>query len=50
MDACGVTVPRDPEGEPCHRIEISPSFAVDIAELRARLQPGMTVSSDLWLH
>jgi len=50
LEQCGVTMPRDPAGEPCHRIEISPAFAVDVAELRARLKPGMAEAGDLWLH
>ncbi len=45
LEACGVSVPRGPDGEPAAPIEISPAFALDAEDLRARLaaRPPLTV-------
>jgi len=37
LDAAGVVVPRGPDGTPVMAIEIDPCFALDAAELKARL-------------
>ncbi len=36
LTSCGVEVPRDGKGRPCHAIEISPLFALDPTVLAAR--------------
>lgn len=49
LEACGVSVPRRPDGEPDATLEISPAFALDAEDLRAQLTarpavaPGATV-------
>ncbi|HMQ16372.1 MAG TPA: UDPGP type 1 family protein, partial [Phycisphaerae bacterium] len=40
FEHCNGTVPRDPAGEPAATIEISPRFALDQEDLRARLSAG----------
>jgi UDP-N-acetylglucosamine/UDP-N-acetylgalactosamine diphosphorylase len=37
LESCGVCVPRDVGGEPALALEISPAFALDVEDLRARL-------------
>jgi UDP-N-acetylglucosamine/UDP-N-acetylgalactosamine diphosphorylase len=38
LTSCGVAAPHGPDGEPAQPIEISPAFALDAEDLRARLQ------------
>ncbi len=38
LEACGVAVPRDPDGEPTAALEISPAFALDAEDLREQLK------------
>ena len=42
LEAAGVRVPRDPSGEPVD-IEIDPRFALDPAELAARVGPDLVI-------
>ncbi|MBM4142703.1 MAG: UDPGP type 1 family protein [Lentisphaerae bacterium] len=49
LEQCGVTVPRDAQGLPRHRIEIDPCFAPGPADLRGKVKPGMRVEGDLLL-
>jgi UDP-N-acetylglucosamine/UDP-N-acetylgalactosamine diphosphorylase len=47
LEACGVTVPHSPAGDPAMPLEISPRFALDADDLRERLhtlptQPTLT--------
>ncbi len=37
LESCGRPIPRDAEGEPMLRVEISPAFALDREDLRERL-------------
>jgi UDP-N-acetylglucosamine/UDP-N-acetylgalactosamine diphosphorylase len=49
LEDAGVPVPRKPDGSLAFRIEISPLFALDREELRARLRSGLQVDRDLYL-
>ena len=42
LEAAGVRVPRDADGQPRYDIEIDPRLALDADELRARLPAGLT--------
>jgi UDP-N-acetylglucosamine/UDP-N-acetylgalactosamine diphosphorylase len=44
LENCGVTVPRRPDGEPDAVIEISPTLALDAAELKDRLQAPTVIA------
>lgn len=37
LEKCGITVPRDKNGNPVYRIEISPLFALDLNSLKEKL-------------
>jgi hypothetical protein len=37
LEACGVTVPRQPNGKPVYLLEISPLYALGAEALKARL-------------
>jgi len=50
LAACNIGVPRDENGMPKANIEISPLFALDMEELRARIKPGVTVTGDICLE
>jgi UDP-N-acetylglucosamine/UDP-N-acetylgalactosamine diphosphorylase len=45
LDAAGVTVPRDDDGNVSVPLEISPRFALDDRELAARVWPGRVIES-----
>jgi UDP-N-acetylglucosamine/UDP-N-acetylgalactosamine diphosphorylase len=49
LDAAGMGVPRDPAGEPRHRIEIDPCYALNPGELRAKLPTDFAVTGDVLL-
>ena len=44
LTAAGVSVPSAPDGEPVHEVEISPLFALDAAECRAKVTPAMKIT------
>ena len=50
LEACGVEVPRLPDGSLRYRIEIDPLYADNAAELRARLPAGFRIEGDTYLH
>lgn len=49
LESAGATIPRRPDGSVPFGIEISPLFALDAAELRRKVQPGMVVDGPLYL-
>jgi len=49
LHAAGVEVPRDAEGHPAIKIEISPLFALDEAELAAKVDSDLKVHDGLYL-
>lgn len=50
MAACGIAVPRKPDGSLVHLIDIDPCFALDATDLKQRLPPGFAWSGDLDLQ
>ena len=50
LEQAGVRVPRDAEGRLAVRIEISPLFALDSAELSRKLPPDFRIEGDLLLE
>jgi UDP-N-acetylglucosamine/UDP-N-acetylgalactosamine diphosphorylase len=50
LESAGATVPRRPEGSVPFGIEISPLFALDAAELKSKLEPGMVVEGPIYLR
>jgi UDP-N-acetylglucosamine/UDP-N-acetylgalactosamine diphosphorylase len=49
LEAAGAHVARRPDGSAAHPIEISPNFALDSAELKAKLAHGLIVDAPLYL-
>jgi UDP-N-acetylglucosamine/UDP-N-acetylgalactosamine diphosphorylase len=49
LEAAGVQVPRRPDGSVPFGIEISPLFALDAAELKTKLPPGLKVEGPIYL-
>jgi UDP-N-acetylglucosamine/UDP-N-acetylgalactosamine diphosphorylase len=50
LEAAGVRVARNAEGNVAEPLEISPRFAMDAAELAARVWPGRAVDGPLYLE
>ena len=49
LEACGVSIPRDSEGLPVHKIEIDPCFALGSDDFAEKLTEGFEVTADLLL-
>jgi UDP-N-acetylglucosamine/UDP-N-acetylgalactosamine diphosphorylase len=49
LERAGATVARRPDGSVPFGLEISPLFALDAAELKAQLEPGLVVEGPLYL-
>ena len=49
LEQAGAKVPRRPDGSVPFGVEISPLFALDAAELKAKLKPGLIVERPLYL-
>ena len=51
LESCGATIPRDADGEPAAKLEISPAFALDAEDLSERLTspPAVSPGSELLL-
>ena len=49
MDACGITVPLDDDGELLYKLEINPLYALGIEDLKSKLSTGFIVDGDLFL-
>jgi len=49
LSECGIDVPRDGSGDPVHKIEIDPCFALSAEELRGRLHADLKITGDLLL-
>ncbi len=50
LEGAGATVHRLGDGSVPFGIEISPLFALDAEELKAKLEPGLTVDGPLYLR
>jgi len=49
LQACGIKVPVDVDGNPAHRIEIDPCYAISPEELREKLPSDFSVDGDVLL-
>ncbi len=49
LEQAGAEVPRRPDGSVAVNVEISPLFALDAAELKSKIEPGMVVDQPLYL-
>jgi len=49
LEAAGVTVPRNENGEPIHHIEISPLYALDAEELAEKICADIKIDAPLYL-
>ncbi len=50
LEQAGAVVPRRPDGSVPFGIEISPLYALDANELKAKLAPGLVVEKPIYLH
>lgn len=50
LEICGVSVPRDEQGIPTHRIEIDPCFALGPQDLKEKIEGLESVDGDLLLE
>jgi UDP-N-acetylglucosamine/UDP-N-acetylgalactosamine diphosphorylase len=50
LEAAGARVPRNAEGNVTVPLEVSPRFALDDDELKARVWPGRVVDGPLYLE
>jgi UDP-N-acetylglucosamine/UDP-N-acetylgalactosamine diphosphorylase len=50
LEQAGAIVPRRPDGSVPFGIEISPSFALDPADLKSKIEPGLVVERPLYLR
>lgn len=50
LEQCGVSVPRDGEGNARAKIEISPMFALDPAELAQKIPPDFKIGEEVYLR
>ena len=50
LEGAGVAVPRRGDGSVPFAIEISPLYALDAAELKAKLPPGLAIEGPLYLR
>ena len=49
LEIAGAKVTRNADGSVPFALEISPRFALDAAELKSRLEPGLLVDGPLYL-
>lgn len=49
LEAAGLTVPRNPDGEPLHAVEVSPLFALDAGECAAKVPAAFGVGGPVFL-
>ena len=50
LEQAGAVIPRRPDGSVPFGIEISPLFALDAAELKSKVEPGMVVERPIYLR
>ena len=50
LERAGAKVPRRADGSAAYGLEISPLYALDAAELKAKLEPGFVVEGPLYLR
>jgi UDP-N-acetylglucosamine/UDP-N-acetylgalactosamine diphosphorylase len=49
LESCGVSVPRGEDGDPVHKLEIDPCFALDARDLQGKLGTDCTIAGDTLL-
>src|SRR6185312_14938039 len=49
LESAGASVPRRPDGTVPFGVEISPLFALDAAELKSKITPGLVVEEPIYL-
>lgn len=49
MEACGVAVPRDADGNLLYKLEIAPEYALGVDDLNEKLPPDFSIDADLFL-
>jgi UDP-N-acetylglucosamine/UDP-N-acetylgalactosamine diphosphorylase len=50
LEKAGVAVPRRPDGAPAYPLEVSPLLALDVEELAARVDRGLSIAAPTYLH
>jgi UDP-N-acetylglucosamine/UDP-N-acetylgalactosamine diphosphorylase len=50
LEAAGASVPQQPDGRPVHAVEISPLFALDAEQCRAKVTPAMKITGPTYLE
>jgi UDP-N-acetylglucosamine/UDP-N-acetylgalactosamine diphosphorylase len=50
LEHAGAAIPRRPDGSVPFGVEISPLFALDAAELKSKIEPGMVVEGPVYLR
>jgi UDP-N-acetylglucosamine/UDP-N-acetylgalactosamine diphosphorylase len=50
LEQAGAVIPRRPDGSVPFGIEISPLFALDAAELKSRIEPGLVIERPIYLR
>jgi UDP-N-acetylglucosamine/UDP-N-acetylgalactosamine diphosphorylase len=50
LEQAGAIVARRSDGSVPFGIEISPLFALDAAELKSKIEPGMVIERPIYLH
>jgi UDP-N-acetylglucosamine/UDP-N-acetylgalactosamine diphosphorylase len=50
LEQAGAIIPRRPDGSVPFGIEISPLFALDAAELKSRIEPGLVIERPIYLR
>lgn len=50
LEAAGAAVPRDPRGDVSVPLEISPLFALDAAEIKAKIKPGLRIDKAMYFE
>ena len=50
LEGAGAHVLRRPDGSVPFGVEISPLFALDAAELKSKLEPGLVVEEPIYLR
>ena len=50
LEQAGAVIPRRPDGSVPFGIEISPLFALDAAEVKSKIEPGMVIERPIYLR
>jgi len=50
FESIGISVPKNQEGEPLHKIEVDPCFALGPDDLRKRIRNDFKINADVFLE